>query len=539
MLLGMNGAHGRRCTLNSARARLVAWGLAAAWLLLIYCTLPLAETITVWSYRWLDPRWYPLAVGAALAFAGFFCARRLFGLARGATPASWPRRLGLLAVVLGVALAFRAISEPVAKIHLLEYGMLAVLVWRAVRLDVRDRSVWSTSALLCLAGGLGDELIQGFLPARTGELLDVRVNLYATFLALAASALLTQRNEGARLGRVSLRWLAAAPLVCAGLFFAFMSWNPDVHYGHRFRVDPHLTFYSMLSLPQLERADASVDARCLAALTAQYGAQARLHLATMDRWRADGRLSPPTYTLLRHVFLHHEYLRGLMRAGRPADAFREYSVHKSVYLNLLWAYPPRWTDDVEARVRSLIADVAQAPPFESDFIPQATPVYTLTTPGGRCVAYCPLASTDVYAILRADRGLYSGVLSQTRNEAAYEQFLRDHPVEKEPLLCEMRVHLFRRNRYALLGEYRVAWWENEILRRYFGRTLARTPWAWDDAARERVRALVPGVEATDYESPVGDGYIYWASRGGLQAASLIAAAAVALGYLVLRERFPR
>lgn len=512
------------------RAR--AWSLAIGWLLVIYATIPLVGRIVEASYRYFHPRWYPLIVSVLLAAAAFLAARRLFGLARGARAVPLPARITFLALAGVTILVFRAIDEPVAKIHLIQYGVLAVLFWRAVRLDAPDRGALAASLFLSLAAGIGDEFIQGVLPSRVGELLDVRVNLYASLLALGFVAVMNRQATRGRMGATSRGFVASSLLLCVAFLWVFFTFNPDLYFGYRHRCDAQLVFYSLLSLDELEKIDRDVEPETIAVLTEQFDAETGQRLAAMDRWLAEGRLSSATHALFRHILLHHEYVRRLMREGRPADAFREHCVHRAVFLNLLWHYPPRWMPEDEARILRLLPPESQEPPFRSAFLPDASPVYRLSLAGDRFIAYAPLPERQVHDILLFDRDLYRSVHALFRNEAAYEAFQREHPVEGEPFLFELRVHLFRRDRYALLGDYRVAWWENEIIRRHFGETVARTPWAWSPETAARVHALAPGLEKDSYTSPVGDGYIYWASRGALQTACLAAAAAIGVFWVL-------
>ena len=87
--------------------------------------------------------------------------------------------LGLVvgALVLGM-------SIPEERLHFLQYGLMALLARRALG----ARGPWAQYGLaLAIAGlaGWGDEVLQGLLPDRVHDPLDVLVNVVAAALALA------------------------------------------------------------------------------------------------------------------------------------------------------------------------------------------------------------------------------------------------------------------------------------------------------------------------------------------------------------------
>ena len=94
----------------------------------------------------------------------------------------------------------------------------------------------------------------------------------------------------------------------------------------------------------------------------------------------------------------------------------------------------------------------------------------------------------------------------------YAAFLVEHPATRDPFLYELRVRLFRRDRYARdawntrrnpeahARFQTVAWQEQQILERYFGATLRQAGLDWSPEQRERARAAAGPLEKP---SPVG------------------------------------
>lgn len=110
---------------------------------------------------------------------------------------SWrtgPRRRGaafaILAVVAlagGILLFGYYRGEKAAKrFHLVEYGVLSLLAFEAVRAEPGERRGIILAALFVLAVGTADEVLQGFVPPRTFRWLDLAGNWLASGLGAVA-----------------------------------------------------------------------------------------------------------------------------------------------------------------------------------------------------------------------------------------------------------------------------------------------------------------------------------------------------------------
>lgn len=111
-----------------------------------------------------------------------------------------------IAVALGVAaayiLVFVRMAIPTERSHLIEYGVVAVLVHEALRERAsQGRRVPAPGLLAVLAAGLVgvlDECIQLLLPSRVFDPLDMLFNVLGGGMAVAASAALAwaRRRRG-------------------------------------------------------------------------------------------------------------------------------------------------------------------------------------------------------------------------------------------------------------------------------------------------------------------------------------------------------
>lgn len=166
-------------------------------------------------------------------------------------------RYGLItaAVVVGTAYSLlMATGEPnvdaVERFHFVEYGLLALLFFRAWR-----GLPWRAAAVLAFAAafmvGTLDEWLQWFVPGRVGEWRDVLLNSVAIgcgllfALGLQGPATTSYYAYRVRSGRFHPAFL---PLLTFAIFAAFFY---TVHIGHQIRDQSIGTFRSRFSAAHL------------------------------------------------------------------------------------------------------------------------------------------------------------------------------------------------------------------------------------------------------------------------------------------------
>jgi hypothetical protein len=138
----------------------------------------------------------------------------------------------------------------------------------------------------------------------------------------------------------------------------------------------------------------------------------------------------------------------------------------------------------------------------------------------------------------------SGQILTDWKDRTYDDFLASHTTLDFPFLYEMRVHLFRRDRRFELGrqtddaskrksDFFIAYKENRILEKYFGETLRRSPYLWDEKRTSEVEALID--KSASYDSPVSKNIFYWLKVGPMWAAILVILALLA-GFNIFLKR---
>lgn len=80
----------------------------------------------------------------------------------------------------------KSIPYPAEKIHFAEYGLLGILLYNALKIDVYryDWKLYFVGALLCIAIGAMDEAIQLILPNRYFDWRDIFINGVSGVIAL-------------------------------------------------------------------------------------------------------------------------------------------------------------------------------------------------------------------------------------------------------------------------------------------------------------------------------------------------------------------
>ena len=78
---------------------------------------------------------------------------------------------------------FFVCKYPAERFHLLEYGVLVILVYRALVPRIKTARIYFFIILYAFAVGLADEFIQALLPNRVYDNRDIAINWGASLLA--------------------------------------------------------------------------------------------------------------------------------------------------------------------------------------------------------------------------------------------------------------------------------------------------------------------------------------------------------------------
>jgi VanZ family protein len=127
------------------------------------------------------------------------------------------------------------------------------------------------------------------------------------------------------------------------------------------------------------------------------------------------------------------------------------------------------------------------------------------------IFYSRLSLEDIAKMDEVRAEEYGAIFTEWRTKK-FAEFLLNFPGYARPFLYEMRVHIFRRNRRYSLAKKAdnkkdreenmfIAYKENLILEKYFGKTLHKSPYKWQN---KRSRQIEEEIDTTAfYRSPVG------------------------------------
>ncbi|MFV2073106.1 MAG: VanZ family protein [Thermoanaerobaculales bacterium] len=347
------------------------WLPVLLWVAVIYTTIPFVRRlreffVARWPGELIAYGVMAVVVAAAVAGLGFLWRRR-----RGIRVADALWLVGIATIL--VVWTRHLMGQPEEAVHFLEYGVLGVLLYRALRPRIPDATIFAAGALVGILVGTVDEVIQWVVPDRFWDFRDVALNGGASVLIQVALWRLASRATE-RVRRPSLRLLcrlAAVQILILTLCFSATPArtarlaerlpglaNPAsgtdaiCEYGHRHALDNLTVFRSRLTLAELEHADAARAPEVAAVLDASrhaygdflatvspvddpFAYEARVHLFARDRNLGEGRkLTEGTPA----------------RRERMTIAFRENLILESVFGTTLEHSSYRWPERQRARI---------------------------------------------------------------------------------------------------------------------------------------------------------------------------------------------
>lgn len=347
--------------------------VALAWTLTIYLAIPYARTIQQWVYERAGRQAFSVLVyGIVLAAVAMLVAmvrRDAVRLPR----AGWPWLLGVAAAYAVGTHALR--HSPEEALHLVEYGVLSWLLFRALRHRLHDPAIYVVAALLCALLGTVDELIQWAVPRRFWDFRDLAINTSAGVLMQVALARGVRPNGVAgparatsvRLAcRLASIWLlillACASNTPAGLaamqarlpFLRGLN-ETMIEFGHLHRDPVAGAFYSRLTREELAAEDQERAVE-VGELLRQSGSD-REYDAFLARHAP--QVDPFVHEMRVHLFRRDRFWRDARAARERPDehaaliavAWHEQALLERHFGRSLRASGLDWPEDLRARAR--------------------------------------------------------------------------------------------------------------------------------------------------------------------------------------------
>lgn len=254
----------------------LSWLIVGLWTASIYSVIPLARTIQQYVRDTWGSELFAYATAAA-ALTGLLSAAAFVRKFRPVSRSSYLWLATAFGIVLAGTLKLGK-KNPEEAIHFIQYGVLSLLVYRALTHRVKDQTVFLAAVVICGIIGTVDEFIQWLTPDRTWGLRDIGLNLFASLAVQVAMAKglkpeIISRGFSVKNQRILCGLLLAGVLVFGTSLFmtpprilwlanrieslTFLKYNDSVmlEYGYRYE-DPEIgVFRSRLSPEELERID--------------------------------------------------------------------------------------------------------------------------------------------------------------------------------------------------------------------------------------------------------------------------------------------
>ena len=309
-----------------------SWLYVCLWSLLIFFFVPLARTIQAYvSEHWgRDSFLYAVVIIILLLL---IVSLRLIIRKRASGALNYVWLIGIAAVFIVYTLQLR--SNPEEALHFVQYGILSILVYRALTHRITDYGIYLIALLLTATVGIIDEAAQWLTPKRVWGLKDIWLNTFAAALALLGVAMglrpaLVSGRPNAKTGQLICRSaLVVVVLLGASLLNTpqRISWYVDrlpmlqfitansglmAEYGYRYDDNETGVLRSRLSPHELEQTDR------------RRAVEAAASLDELPTWEDYGEFLR-RYTPFNDPFLHEArvHLNRRDHYLRSADRYRQ------------------------------------------------------------------------------------------------------------------------------------------------------------------------------------------------------------------------
>lgn len=354
----------------------LSWLWVALWTITIFLSVPFARIIQKFVVeKWgREPFGYTVLISTGIVF--FLALYILFFRLkiRSVLNYVWLLAIGCTYVYF----TLRLWAQPEEAIHFLEYGILGFFIFNALKLKLKDRTIFFTAFLIGCLIGIFDEILQWIVKERYWDFRDVGLNALSSGLFQAAiwlgikPKMISQKIRPSSLRTVSI--YLAANILLLGLCFSntpkrvqnytkalpFLSFLQQEEVMNQFNLkhkDPEIgTFYSRLTIDEL----LSIDRRS----AKDYG-------QVLHEWKDKnyaeylrahpGIWVPMLYEIRVHIFRRDKrYERALQAKDKKQKkqnffiAFKENQILEKYFSHTMKESPYAWSEETTARVEAQI-----------------------------------------------------------------------------------------------------------------------------------------------------------------------------------------
>ncbi len=252
----------------------LSWCYVALGVVVVFSTIPVARALRDTVREQIGLQYFLYLAIALVLLGAYFAIKNVLHRKLPLNARLW--LLAIFGAFLGYIYTLREIPEE--AIHVSEYGILGLLVYRALTHRVRDFSIYLMAALVVALIGVIDEYIQWLTPSRVFDLRDIRTNAIAGALSQLAIFLGLRPSiihgvpAAINWSRLCYLGIAALALLALGfmntpqriawyatnlppLAYLMDSKSMMVEYGYRYEDPDTGIFRSRFTEAQLQRLD--------------------------------------------------------------------------------------------------------------------------------------------------------------------------------------------------------------------------------------------------------------------------------------------
>ncbi len=151
---------------------------------------------------------------------------------------SLPNYIWLLVLAgLYIHLTLKLRNSPVEVTHFLEYGVLSILLFRALNHHIKDKTIYFNATLIILLIGTLDEIIQWIVPGRIWNFKDVKLNVISGgLIQIAIWQVIGPRSISGKINKKCLRRLTSLFAFCLIILGLCVSNTPNRVYSYTNRI---------------------------------------------------------------------------------------------------------------------------------------------------------------------------------------------------------------------------------------------------------------------------------------------------------------
>ena len=353
---------------SSHKKIFISWLWVCLCSLAIFLTVPIARRIQGFVYNnWgREVFGYFVLVALAIGFASLLYYLVFKLKIRNPSNYIW------LIIISGLYIYFtlKLWEIPEEAIHFLEYGLLGFFLFRALRYNIKDKSIYITATFLVLIIGIFDEILQWIIPQRYWDFRDAGLNgLSGGLFQLTIWKVLKPKTILEKISYKSLRIFTsifAACLILLGLcasntpkrvasytkripFLSFLQKEePMSEFGYKYK-DPEIgVFYSRLSPVKLESINKKKGKEYAQILTASFKINYEQFIKEYNP------ISDPFMHELRvHLFRRDTYLEKGKSAANLGEkrefyfiAYKENLILEKYFYNSINKSVYQWNEDI-------------------------------------------------------------------------------------------------------------------------------------------------------------------------------------------------